>query len=200
MSDFALSPWQMWGTSAIVQSNQRGAVSQQLAKVSYKRPETWAFFLAARIVQLVNTTDLNPVSIAVQWNVISGVGRSFFQTPNLLGGLGFNIPALVQPFAFMCWREIPPNTDVEAIPNNPRFTTESRTNPLDDADETSVFPLKWIVSEDIQCSAIVTQSSNIIVDCSVELTSFFAPLHHVRPEWFADEEAQRFRGHEHEGT
>lgn len=197
---FPLAPWQMWGTSSVVQSNQRGSVSQQLARVNYSRPETWAFFLGARIVGLNNETALNNVSIAVQWQIMIGTGRDVFQTPTLAGPSGLAIPPTVQPFAFMCWRDIPPSTPVDAIPFNPRFTTESRSAPLDDADETSVFPLKWFVAQDIQCTALVTQSSNIIVDCSVELTSFFAPLHHVRPEWFADDEAARFRGHEQGGT
>lgn len=200
MTDFALSPWHMWGTSAVVNSTQRGAVSQQLSKIAYGRPESWGFFLGARIVGLTNDTALNNVSIAVQWNLIVGVGRSFFQTPFLAGPGALSVPATSQPFAFMSWRNIPPSTPVDQIPYNPKFTTQSRTAPLDDGDATSAFPIQHFVAEEIQCSAVVTQSSNIIVSCQVELTALFAPLSHIRPEWFADDEGQRYRGQEQGGS
>lgn len=197
---FALSPWQMWGTSTIVTSHQRGGQSQQVARVNYGRPETWSFFLGARILTLDNPTALNNVSIAVQWQLVLGLGRDSFQTPTLDGPSGLAIPSTVQPFAFFCWRDIPPNTDPSAVVNNPRYTTQSRTAPLDDSDATSKFPIDWFCAQDIQCSALVTQSSNIIVSCTVELTAFFAPRSHVRPEWYADDEGSRFRGQEQGGS
>jgi len=194
--DMPFDPWHLWGTTATVVSNQRGAISQQLARVNYARPESWSFFFGARILTLDNTTALNPVSIAVQWDVMLGVGRSSFSTPNLLGPSALATPRTYQPFAFFAWRAIPENTLVGDILNNPRYTTQTRTQPLDDADATSFQTIDSFCAQDIQVSAVVTQSSNIVVQCTLELTAYLAPRVHVRPEWFEE----KFRGSENQGS
>src|SRR5688572_19009058 len=76
----ALPPWHMWGTSAQVRVPDVSAgtnfqVTQQLARVNYKRPETWSFLLEAELLKVPAPVAGNMLVI-VEFELIAGVGRS----------------------------------------------------------------------------------------------------------------------------
>jgi len=197
-----VAPWHMWGSSktiTLVQGAAGSATAQtlQLGRVNYRRPETWSFFMAARLVD--GTTNAGPANedLEVNFQIIVGVGRSVLRTQEQ-GQNGW---------VRMLW-SIPPAVHPGGNLNNLKYTTVANSVPLQDGVATSTEKLEWIVAQDIQCYAQVAflrvPPGNSV---TVEVTSFFAPRVHVRPDWFTEagedievNEAAKYLGTERGGT
>lgn len=201
---FALAPWQMWGQTVAVSPVFRSAasvqeqvqVSTQIAKVNYKRPETWTFFFGGKIIGgMVSVVD--DVVVRVQFNIIIGVGRSSFRTaqaPYAIHDVGFALFSWIVPAGIQ-----PGSRD---HPNNTKYTTQVQTPELEDGAATPVRHLiTQFPAEDIQIYADVgIIAGDVGTRIDLELTGYLAPANHVRPEWFNYEEGQQFRGNETGGT
>lgn len=182
-----IPPWHMWGNSqsivveASTTDTDAPVATGQLIKISYKRPETWHFLLAARIINAPTVTLDNNLEVTVNFDVISGVGRSQSQLPT---------------FETMKWGwvegQAPPSAKV-------LYTQQVQTPALrmifdPDADEyvddpTSVRIFNELVGQDIQVSCRVAFFMRGINEgdahaAEIEVSAFFAPKTHVRPDWF----------------
>jgi len=188
-------PWHMWGSTQILEASSTpafgGITSRQLAKIQYKRPETWSFFFGARILAATVPAGVT-LGIHVAFDLIIGVGRTMFDTT--AGGLaiGSTIPAFAK-FRF--------TTTVPLVPvlNQPKWRTTGESAVFDDSTPLVLPPpIEWFPAQDIQCSARVQLQS--VGTAKVEVTSWFAPRSHVRPDWFRELDAAQFRGAETDGT
>lgn len=216
-----VSPWHMWGSSQsvtfLVSHTGRPALQTlQLARVNYRRPESWRFFFGARITHGSAAVILAPCDIVVSFRCIVGVGRTMFQTPaDVAPGTTLQIE---QPIVRMQY-QVPLGTVPGNQLYNTKYTTQGLTPPLDDAAvATSQLPIQVLTAQDLQCSADVTliqpaslpDGSNF----TVEVTALFAPATHIRPDWYQPQEklgprddpaaaaarAVRFLGTEQGGT
>jgi hypothetical protein len=193
----------MWGTRNVVEipaitaaaDPQTTFGSQQLARVNYGRPETWSFLFLARIIAAPDA-GLLTVNIAVDFNLIVGLGRSIADLP---GASPFNTPA-----RGFCRFVFSYTGAATGIVGQTLWTTAVRTPNLE-AGAAEIQSLDRIPAQDIQCEARCAAFANgtpapaglVQVDCG----SWFAPQTHVRPEWFRDTpgDGLRFRGVEHNG-
>ena len=178
-------PWHMWGNSQIIDvavpdSSDTSFPVQtpgQIFRVSYKRPETWHWLFGARIVNAPNTGVGQTASITIQWDLISGIGRSQQQM------LGFDRfrwvwagAAGVPPFAHVMW------------------ATSTRTPALDYVfsggvwlpDATTIRTINQISGQDLQLNVRVNwfMSGTPFAPLQIEVGGFIAPKTHVRPDWF----------------
>ncbi len=165
------APWKMWGQKRIVtglggQFNE----PQQLARVSYKRPDSWRFFLAA---QIVNGPVLGaPASLTVYFDLAFGVGLTQFSTPERDNTSNFH---------YFRWT-IAAGIDPVILPA--KWTTQAR-GPLWDDSLTESSLTDVVVAQDIQAYASVAPSA--AGEYQVACTAFFAPNTHVRPDWFSEQ-------------
>jgi hypothetical protein len=190
----------MWGTQNAVRVSTSAAgsgatVSQQLSRINYHRPETWSFFLAARILELPQPGGAFDVSVIVRFNLFFGVGRSVFDT-RFDGSQNYPADGFAD-FRFE-FPQVQPVT-----PRGPKYATRV-LGPVLDEDapdpEATRQPIEWFPAQDIQCVADVTLVGPPLAGRTtvVEVSAFFAPRSHMRPDWFAAE--NQFRGDETGGS
>lgn len=190
-------PWLMWGTTAPVTINGPNARSGQLARINYARPETWSFFFAAELVG-VNAAPAADVFFQVAFDIMPGVGRAAFDTQNTQA---LATPPQDLTFALFQFK-LPAGTLPGGNIVTKRWTSTVRSPLLDDNDATSRFDIDHIVAQDIQCQASIVQSTGgPNVQAQFNVSAFFAPRAHVRPEWFsaAPNDGARYRGGENKG-
>jgi len=175
-------PWHMWGTSQTLNLSAAATlqppspVTQQLARVSYARPETWRFIFWAQILQ--SSIAGAGGGINVSFDLITGLGRSQVK-----------IPAFVE-FGF-------PIIGTPATDNVQKWTTLAKEPPRFSGD-TAERMTELFVSQDIQCSARVTFFAASLTTAQIEIGCGFAPNVHVRPEWFGPP-GKQFRAGENGG-
>lgn len=185
---FPLAPWQMWGTSETRTQNTGTLASvgqtQQLARVNYKRPESWNFFF--RIAVKSFGTAAIDWDLTFNFDLILGVGRSSVILPE------FETYRFVNPGAALPSLPIVAYSTQVNSPN--RF--QSTSNPAINANPGLI---DYFVAEDIQCQLTTrfldSGGGNPV---TYEATAYFAPRVHVRPEWWS--EGEQFRGKETGGT
>lgn len=197
---FALAPWHMWGTterltvsSGAVGPANNTVAGSQLARVSYKRPETWSFLFTGRLVSgdvgLSQTT-----SVFALFDVFIGVGRSVLDTSKVPAGT----PANLNAFCKMRW-QVPTGTIPGQQNNNKKYATEVSGPPLDDSAATTLQTIRWFPAENISCQAkLVMTGGDPGISVTAEVGAYFAPRAHMRPDWFADD--QQFLGMEVKGS
>jgi len=182
-------PWHLWGdTKNVIVENSSGVtvnyVTQQLAKVSYGRPETWDFMFAARIINFEPDDTAGEIDVA--FDVTIGVGRSHLEMPGFETFMWTwtSAPSPLNQVKYSAEVYGPVRTD---IPIPPATTIPSNV-------------ISEITAQDIQVQARVAYTGGTIVPkrATVEVTAFFAPRSHIRPEWFQD--TNQFRGGEQDGT
>ena len=196
-----LPPWHMWGNSQVLTTRQTagGGVAstpdtQQLVRVAYKRPETWHWAFQSRLIAM--PTPGLPGTFAtleVHFDLIMGIGRSSATFPDFeVHTWSFQNPA------------VPPTA--AGAPGNILRSTTARglrgyaVNSAGTITETESL-ISEIVGDDIQVQArlILTTSGNGFTG-SAEVSAFFAPKNHVRPDWFRDgPEELQYGGSEVEG-
>jgi len=174
-----LPPWHLWGgTETIIApfaSVATRSAGKQLAKVSYRRPESWHWFFAAKLID-GPTAVANSVSIG--FDVILGVGRA-----------SVLIPAFV--FLQFDWAGA-------AVPRGAtKFVTQAVGS--DPVGGTGTSIISEIPAQDIQLSATVTNFFGPAA-ATVEVSGFWAPKNHIRPDWYLDAPGEAmFAGAETEG-
>lgn len=181
----SMPPWHLWGGSEVVTFSEGNAQTRQLAKVAYKRPETWHFFLYARPTSLPGFSPGDDVRVTVDFDLTIGVGRNTVLMNN------------VERFVW--------HITSGASSGLPKYAT-SLLGPVRNELTPVVADLNYITeltASDIQIQA---QMSLIAVggpnpaSATVEVAAFFAPKSHVRPDWFRDgPEATQYLGGEVEG-
>lgn len=170
-------PWHMWGDTKQIEVPYSVAIvnfySSQIARISYGRPETFDFFFASRILNL--TPDDTAGEIDIYFDVTIGLGRSQVTLEGFEHHM-FYWTAAPSPQNVMKYSvEVfgPPRTD---IPIPPATTIPENR-------------ISEITAQDIQVSARALYTGGTIVpkSATVEVSAFFAPRSHIRPEWFKGE-------------
>lgn len=168
-------PWHLWGDTknVVVEMSLLSLEyqTQQLVRISYGRPETWDFMFGARIINF--DPDDTAGEIEVFFDVTVGVGRSQFTMP------GFE--------HFMWFWTVAPSPL-----NQPLYSTEviaPQRIPMPPAVAPVDNRIGEITAQDIQVSARVLYTGGVVVPkrATVEVTSFWAPRAHIRPEWWKGE-------------
>jgi hypothetical protein len=177
-----LEPWHLWGTTISVTMEANGAPSvagQQLARIAYKRPETWSFFFGAELVS-VSGAPAADCTFTVSFDILNGVGRSTFGTKN---GAPLFTPPQDLTFCEMAFKIPAGSLPVGNIVTK-RWTSAVRSPLLDDNDPTSRFLIDRIVAQNLQVEAKIVQSTGgANIGALFSLTAFFAPYVHTRPDW-----------------
>lgn len=166
-----LPPWHMWGDKKTVVLTQDTGLnvarqSEQLVRINYARPETWRWFFSARLIE---TTAAGPINVFVNWNLTFGVGRS-----------STNFPAFEQ-YLFST-AAIPLN--VSDIIFSSTVSGRLRLQGVPAANQPAPNVVETISAQDIQLQAdFVFSSANAGERAVVEVSAYFSPNVHVRPEW-----------------
>jgi hypothetical protein len=175
-------PWDMWGTSQTftVDHSLLTILSSggQIVKINYGRPETWNFFFGARFLAVTDPDDAGQIN--VYFNLTVGTGRSSIDLP------GF------EHYIFS-WPAAPPPAPLGEF----KYSTSVIAPPRNDLTPTVLDDITEIIAQDIQCNVSVdfTGGATPVKQAQVEVTAFFAPMTHIRPEWFL----RRFSGGEENG-
>lgn len=197
---FPLAPWHMWGSSqrmrAVGGPPNRGVGSGQLAKINYKRPETWSFWLGAKLVGGdVNTTGADSI-IRVLIDIQIGVGRSVWMTQQQ------QIATSIATAGFCRFEWTVPNGGIPGNSlTNVKYTSAVRSPPTLDSDPTTTDLIRTFCAQDIQCVAsLIMVTGSPVAAVEAEVHAYFAPHTHIRPDWFQEADAAAFLGKETGGT
>jgi hypothetical protein len=182
-----IPPWHMWGSSQSIALNayfsDTPPVSTpgQIVKVAYKRPETWHFLLGARIIDAPAMIN-NDAAITINFDVVTGIGRSQQQMPT---------------FMSLNWKWISGTATPVQAPTTIIWTTRARSpatgyilsGGLFIPDPATIRDVNDIVGQDIQvtCRADLYMrgvNEGDRTTANVEVSAFFAPKTHVRPDWY----------------
>lgn len=188
-----ISPWHMWGTqetvectTGIIAATASRPVDRQLARVNYRRPESWAFLLTAEVVQAPVSPAADFV-IQVNFNLMAGVGRATWNSKsprvidyNTLGAeAAFHKVQWYAPGGLKDWRR---QWCTSVMSPSPIETYPPGTDPPGTLTE-------FFVAETIQCEVSVAAFSTGAdpqQQVKVQVGAYFAPLSHVRPDWFCE--------------
>jgi hypothetical protein len=188
-------PWHMWGSEQIVTLDPSAGGfqnTQQVAKISYRRPETWRFLLTGRLEGLAPTVA-TVQDVYAQFDLAVGIGRSVYDTQKS--------ESVVTPPQFNCFAQfywaVPPTIMPGAQNWNRKYLTCVRAPPHDDSDQTDRLLIDHFVAQDIQCRVrCILTAGEPGVQVRVAVGAYFAPNVHVRPDWSSGQ----FRGAETGGT
>jgi len=191
------APWLFWGSDQTMQIRVTSPgpptftiQSPQIARIDFGRPETWSFFLGAKLDNLLPFPGPGAVShVEVRFLVTIGLART--TRAIILGPLIFELDGAVGPFV-----------------NNPigQFAWATRGKspihfPSDTANPDHFEEVDSFAAQSINCVASVkafnvpTGVGSFVADLTV--SALFSPRTHIRPEWFKD---GRFTGGEDYGT
>lgn len=211
----AMPPWHMWGNTlqidTAVQSptNPITFATGQLVRIAYKRPETWHWVFAVKLIDGPDADAVDGISLRVFFDLTIGIGRSMVQIP--ASGV-FNNQNNDRSFdAFeLAWGG--PTVGIQTtFPRNAQLygtATQSYKQVLAGLAPTATTPtalVDQIVAQDIQLNcrvlAITTPGSPFIGGVvRAEVSAHFAPKTHVRPDWFREgPEPAQYQGGEVEG-
>lgn len=217
-----MPPWHLWGNtqriSVPVQSSsnpgRRTSTPGQLIKISYKRPETWHWLFAARLISGPNSDGVNSLQLQVIFDLTVGVGRSMVQVLGSPTAINGNTPfeayfftwgplaAIFPANAFLYSTQVlAPN---RTFRSDPPFPNQGGF-PVAGEFVTGPSVIDQIVAQDLQlnCQLICLATAgdaaigqSVVVDVSAQ----FAPKTHMRPDWFRNApEELIFAGSEVEG-
>lgn len=201
-----MAPWHMWGNTQVLTcpiiAQQVGPLRlnpNQLIKVNYKRPESWHWFFACRMLEGPDST-VGVTRLHVFWDLTIGIGRSMFQTGDANDGFssarptfdryqfdwgppgGTNFPRNARIWTTQTYAPL------RRFDNIGTFSTQVNANNLV-APEPLIQSIDQVVAQDIQlevrCIAenptpgALTPGQTL----TIEVTAMFAPKVHVRPDW-----------------
>lgn len=178
MSSKTIPPWYLWGGTKTVELikpavGTPAVVTQQLAKFSYGRPESWNFLF---VVQVLESPTPGGVGIVqIRYNLTTGIGRT---------------QSTIDDFELYIFDTLPfvGNTLYSSSVKGPlRTSTDTAPNMITD-----------FVGQDMQLNARAVLTGPAAPGSRVKLniSAYFAPITHIRPEWFDG----NFRGGEDGGT
>lgn len=190
-------PWHMWGNGqtldfTLASGNFATQQLGQLIKVAYGRPVTWRWLFTARL-RSVSPTPPVGTDLAVQlaWELTVGIGRSMQQHP-AFDVWNYLIPGGGPQSAGILWA-----TQAIQPSSLGRFNAAGVIDPTPPPNV-----ITEIVAQDIQLNV----RANLLLSgagvgypytATLEVGAQFAPLSHIRPDWFLDGPAeQRFPGAE----
>lgn len=183
----SLSPWHMWGNTQPIElvPNQFIAPelnfgSTTLLRAAYARPETWRFMFSAIIRSAPNAGPGEQAQINVQFDLITGIGRSNMQIPGFVT-FGFQWVAAAAPVGTLEW------------------TNLTRTTTLISATEVGF--TDQFIGQDITFVAKANFVTNIPAapNAVIEVSGQISPNVHVRPDWYqvdAEQQSVQFPGAE----
>jgi len=171
-----LPPWHLWGGTKTLVCPYTGifsttAATEQTNKISYGRPDSWNFFFHAKVVEqtLAVTPSTVTATIELSFHLTIGIGRSSttindFEEYTFSAAPGSSLVGLV------CY-----STSVIAPA---RFGGSTDPNTITE-----------IVAQDIQMNVegVYTFGETHGDSARIEISTYFAPIHHTRPEWFLAE-------------
>jgi len=171
----------MWGNELQfdLQTNNV-AVSQQVTRISYKRPETWCFLFTGRIVSHVAGSSPG-IPLLFAFDVTIGIGRSVATMPRFCV---LELPAIPTDDS------LPPLVWAQAAYTRGLFN--------DTTSATADVAVDTIVAQDIQVQATCQLPLGGEIPMTVGMAAYFAPRSHIRPDWFR--EGGHFDGDEWGGT
>jgi hypothetical protein len=162
-------PWLMWGTSEeLILTTESaavmgGIVSQQLANVDLRHPTNWTILVA--VTQVVFSPVVDPMGVQVNFNIRFGVGRSVLDFAPVVMQWG---NAELQPDGI----------------GDQKVLTEFPVAPLVPAGPANLvrkFPAQSIqIGADLRSLVAMGPGTTI----RAQVTTFCAPITHVRPDWF----------------
>ena len=189
-----MPPWHLWGDSEIVtlpnaSGNTDPGKTQQLIRISYKRPETWHWLFSASIIQAPDAAAAQQAAVFVAFDLIAGIGRA---------------SQVIQSFETFAWQW---NGPINAPVNQVIFSTQVRGPNRVLASPVPAVPIDNVISEitaqDIQLSArvLVGFTGGLTGTVKVQVNAHFAPKTHIRPDWHMDRTPAeaKFAGAEIEG-
>jgi hypothetical protein len=195
-------PWHMWGSGVLIHGVQVAGgntlTSAQVARANYRRPDTWRFWLGARLIGGTPNTGGAANYYRVNFTLQLGVGRSIFVTPAPPRvGIAYTDQFFAQFRFEVLVGETPGNQG-----DNIKWATSVRTPLINDGDATSWTLVDHLVAQDIQCQATLhMESAPVGYQVDAEATAFFAPNVHLRPDWSVDgPDTLAFRGGELGGS
>ena len=170
-------PWHLWGNTLALPINSGGfgtldQISGQLDKVSYGRPDSWHWLFSAVITRL-SPLPIVPqvVGLQLDFDVTIGIGRSMTQIRSFetfrweFDGVGASL------VNFPIW------SNSTRAPNRFQSTLVAPTAVANE--------IREIVAQDIQVSLRVnpTLANNYVYTAELEVSGYWAPKTHVRPDW-----------------
>lgn len=170
-------PWHFWGQQefATVRGISEGptlvTATPQLARVGYKRPDTWHWLFTAMLTR-ADVYPLTDTLVEVHFDLIVGIGRSTIELPSF------------QVFGFPWAAGDPP--PLRQLLFASQVVAPQR---VVGGSEPDTF-IDQIVAESINCKARVLMSQptpeepNVEINASIQASAMFAPKVHVRPDWF----------------
>ena len=171
-------PWHMWGTSQIVDLSidpplvaNNATFTQQLAKVSYGRPETWHWIFAVNVLQADAADVGQDLILDIQWDLTIGLGRSVTRHENFDRWFFVWTAGVFPASRRVTWSQR------SIRPGIPRSSA-----PAVLADDV----IDRVVAQEIQLNATVRLGESGALSpkqARVEVSAFFAPSVHVRPDW-----------------
>jgi len=181
-------PWHLWGNVQTVNLQVVGSAnpvqntSSQLARIKYKRPDSWRFFMKATLLNVTGAV-LSGVNITVAYQVSFGTGRAVTTLDQFVF---FEFDPVVGPPIFPLPQTKWASSAIEPARVGATSAVERR--------------MDVIPADSIQCNAICSLQAGdaTAYTATLEVTAFFAPLQHVRPEWF--EKVGTFNGQEDKGA
>jgi len=177
----SVDPWHLWGQSKQLIVTSGGVVttprtSGQIARVGYKRPDTWSFLLAAVIVgaQGPGGSPVSPGNLSVQFDVTVGIGLS-----------QITLAPFGRPLVFQ-WAGVP-------TIGTQKWFTVAQSPVINDQDATpQTVQSNTLAAQSIQCQATcILQTPTNGDQLTVDVSAYFAPRTHIRPDWFDLDDPQR---------
>ena len=197
-----MTPWHMWGNSqridAVVQDSSLATRTNspgQLVKIAYKRPETWHWLFAAKLVTGPDSPAV-ATQVEVAYDLIVGIGRSAI----VLQSAGVVQDKAFEQFFFQ-WGPVatlfPRNAQLYSTqvlgPNrvytsDPPFPNQAGF-PVAGAFVTGPSIISEVVAENLQLSCRVIAlappgAASLGQTVTVEVSAQFAPKTHVRTDWY----------------
>lgn len=198
------TPWHMWGNTQVIEVPIIAQIvgpmqlkSNQLTKISYKRPESWHWLFAARTVD-GPTPAGGSVRLLVFWDLTLGLGRSVFQTGDPTTTPGSTILQTFDAYSFT-WSSAP------GFVRNARIWTTETFSPqrawtnfgtIPDPGGNAVPPepnptvIRSVPAQDIQLDVRLfaqqfpPPNTDVVGQTvQVEVSAFWSPKVHIRPEW-----------------
>ena len=183
-----LPPWHLWGNSQnitvpVTLAGGANFITGQLAKVSYRRPDSWRFMFFTKWLTTDAGLGATAFNVNILFDVFCGVGRSTINIP------GFELYNL---------------NNATAGPGSILFSGSIQgplRNPTSVAGDN---PITTLVAQDIQITtrlqAFVTGGVPPVgvQNVTFEVAALLAPEQHIRPDWY--EEPPNFAGDETGGT
>lgn len=175
-------PWHLWGNTQPLSVLPLGggavppvATGQQMCKVEYGRPESWNWLFSAKLISGPPTlVPGDHVTLVVHWDLIVGIGRATILIPD------FDV------FTFN-WN------DGDVFPVNRQIWSSSTLSPAKSfvagPPAAAVAPVTQIAGQDIQLGVrcFATELGITTAPIVVELSAHFAPVNHIRPDWYLEQ-------------